>query len=147
MNKETLQKFKGVFMDSITKINPSTMKQPTKAYSNGILIPLGSAKLLFTTGQVAQDSEGKVIAPNDCAEQSRFILNHIGEILNAAEMSFDDVVKLQIFITNMDESSKISAVRDEYFKNSKPASTMVEINRLVKPECCVEIEATAVKIT
>jgi enamine deaminase RidA (YjgF/YER057c/UK114 family) len=134
-------------MSSITKINPQTMKQPTKAYSNGILIPLGSANLLFTTGQVAQDSEGKVVAPNDYTGQSKFILNHIGEILKEAGMNFDDVVKLQIFIKNMDESSKISAVRDEYFKNSKPASTMVEINKLVKPECCVEIEATAVKLT
>jgi enamine deaminase RidA (YjgF/YER057c/UK114 family) len=133
-------------MSTIKKINPATMKHPTKAYSNGILVPLGSANLLFVTGQVAQDSEGKVVAPDNAAEQTRFIFNHIGEILKDADMSFDDVVKAQIFVTNMDESSKVSAVRDEFFVSSKPASTMVEINRLVKPGCCVEIEVIAAKL-
>ena len=122
------------------------MKQPTKAYSNGILVPLGSANLLFVTGQVAQDSEGKVVAPDNAEEQARFVFGHIGEILKEADMSFDDVVKAQIFVTNMNDSSKISAVRDEFFVSSKPASTMVEIKRLVKTGCCVEIEVIAVKL-
>ena len=133
-------------MNTIKKVNPASMKQPTKAYSNGILVPLGSANLLFVTGQVAQDSEGKVVAPNDAAEQARFVFSHIGEILKDADMSFDDVVKAQIFVTNMDDSSKVSAVRDEFFVSSKPASTMVEINRLVKTGCCVEVEVIAVKL-
>jgi 2-iminobutanoate/2-iminopropanoate deaminase len=133
-------------MDTIKKVNPVSMKQPTKAYSNGILVPLGTANLLFVTGQVAQDSDGKVVAPDDASEQARFVFNHIGEILKDADMSFDDVVKAQIFVTNMDDSSKVSAVRDEFFVSSKPASTMVEINRLVKTGCCVEVEVTAVKL-
>jgi len=133
-------------MNTIKKVNPASMKQPTKAYSNGILVPLGSANLLFVTGQVAQDSEGKVVAPDDAAEQARFVFGHIGEILKDADMSFDDVVKAQIFVTNMDDSSKVSAVRDEFFISSKPASTMVEINRLVKTGCCVEVEVIAVKL-
>ena len=61
-------------------------------------------------------------------------------------MTFDDVVKAQIFVTDMEQSSKVSAVRDEFFVNSKPASTMVEVNKLVKPECCVEIEVIAMKL-
>ena len=61
-------------------------------------------------------------------------------------MSFDDVVKLQIFTNNMDYSSNISAVRDTYFSVARPASTMVEVSRFVKSGCCVEIEAIAVKI-
>ena len=133
-------------MNTVRKVNPASMKQPTKAYSNGILVPLGAANLLFVTGQVAQDSEGKVVAPNDAAEQARFIFNHIGEILADADMSFDNVVKAQIFVTNMDDSSKVSAVRDQFFASSKPASTMVEINRLVKTGCCVEIEVIAAKL-
>jgi len=133
-------------MNNISKINPVSMKQPTKAYSNGILVPIGNTNLLFVTGQVAQDDNGKVVAPNDFGEQTRFIFNQIGKILKDADMTFDDVVKAQIFVTDMGESSKVSAIRDEFFKNSKPASTMVEINKLVKPECCVEIEVIAVKL-
>lgn len=133
-------------MNNISKINPVSMKQPTKAYSNGILVPVGNTNLLFVTGQVAQDDNGQVVAPNDFAEQTRFVFNQIGKILNDANMTFDDVVKAQIFVTDMGQSSKVSAIRDEFFANSKPASTMVEINKLVKPECCVEIEVIAVKL-
>ena len=133
-------------MESITKINPASMKQPSKAYSNGILVPLGSANMLFVTGQVAKDDNGKVVAPYNFAEQARFIFGHIAEILKDAGMDFADVVKAQIFVTDMAESSKVSAVRDEFFAQSKPASTMVEINKLVKPGCCVEIEVIAVKV-
>jgi len=134
-------------MDAITKINPDSMKKPSKAYSNGILVPLGVANMLFVTGQVAQDDNGNVVAPNDFTEQTKFIFGHIGEILKSSDMSFSDVVKAQIFVTDMAESSKVSAVRDEFFADSKPASTMVEINKLVKPGCCVEIEVIAVKLT
>jgi len=133
-------------MSKIQKINPQSMKQPSKAYSNGILIPLGSANLLFVTGQLAQDSDGNVIAPNDAASQARFIFKHISEILKDGGMSLADVVKAQIFVTDIENSSKVSAVRDEFFDVSKPVSTMVEVNRLVKSECCVEIEVTAVKL-
>lgn len=122
------------------------MKQPTKAYSNGILVPLGNANMLFVTGQVSQDDNGKVVAPNDFAEQTRFIFGQIGKILKDADMTFDNVVKAQIFVTDMGQSPKVSAVRDEFFASSKPVSTLVEINKLVKPECCVEIEVIAVKL-
>lgn len=127
------------------KINPKTMKQPSKAYSNGILVPLGSANMLFVTGQLAQDSNGQVVGPNDAEKQARFIFEHIAIILDDAGMSMDDVVKTQIFLTDMKDSSKVSPVRDEFFCNSKPASTMLEVNKMVKDECCVEIEVIAIK--
>lgn len=129
----------------IKKVNPLSMKQPTKSYSNGILVPLENADMLFVTGQVAQDDKGAVVFPNDATAQTKFIFGHISEILKDVGMTLDDVVKVQIFVTNMDDSSKVSEVRDEMFLNSKPASTMVEVNRLVKVGCCVEIEVIAVK--
>lgn len=127
------------------KINPSSMKQPTKSYSNGILLSLGDTNLLFVTGQMAQDKEGKVVSPNDAEAQTQYIFDRIADILKDAGMTFDDVVKAQIFVTNMDDSPKVSKIRDTAFVNSKPASTMVEVTRLVKPECCVEIEVIAAK--
>lgn len=130
----------------ISKINPKTMKQPSKAYSNGILVSLTDADILFVTGQVAQDSSGNVVSPNNAAEQATFIFNHIAEILADAGMTHDNVVKAQIFVTDMQDSPKISAIRDKVFANSKPASTMIEVNRLVKDGCCVEIEVIAVRI-
>lgn len=131
--------------NTISKINPKTMKQPSKAYSNGILVSLADADILFVTGQVAQDSFGNVVSPNNATDQATFIFKHIAEILSDAGMTHDNVVKAQIFVTDMKDSPKISAVRDQVFANSKPASTMIEVNRLVKDGCCVEIEVIAVK--
>lgn len=131
-------------MNQITKINPTTMKQPTKAYSNGIFVPR-DADLLFVTGQISQDSEGKVVAPYDLAEQTRFVFGQIEKILNASGMTFDDVIKATIFVVDMAKSSCISPIRDEFFKNSKPASSMIGVTGLVKPECVVEIEVVAAK--
>lgn len=132
-------------MKTTSKINPASMKQPTKAYSNGILVPIGDVSILFVTGQVAQDDNGQVIAPNDFTAQTRFVFGQIEKILIDAEMTFDDVVKAQIFVTDMSQSSKVSAVRDMVLANARPASTMVEVNKLVKAGCCVEIEVIAIK--
>lgn len=131
---------------SIRKINPSSMKQPTKSYSNGILVPLGSADLMFVTGQVAQDTEGQVISPDDAETQTRYVFDRIADILRDADMSLDDVVKAQIFVTDMQDAPKVSKIRDEVFINSKPVSTLLEVNQLVKPGCCVEIEVIAARL-
>jgi len=132
-------------MNIIKRFTPESIKQPIKAYSNGVLIPLGTANLLFTAGQLAQDVNSNIIAPNDPTKQTKYILDHIGDILRDAGMSYDDVVKLQIFTTNIDYAPQISAVRDSYFSTAKPASIMIEVSRFLKPEYCVEIDATAVK--
>ncbi|MBP5490675.1 MAG: RidA family protein [Lachnospiraceae bacterium] len=128
-----------------SKINPLSMKQPSKAYSNGILVDLGTAKMLFVTGQLAQDNTGAVVFPEDYEGQTRFIFGHIGEILSDSGMTFDDVVKAQIFVKDIRKASSVSAVRDEFFSVSKPASTMVQVGGFVKDGCCVEIEVIAVK--
>ena len=132
--------------NEIKSINPKSLKQPTKAYSQGVLIPLGDAELLFVTGQIAQDIDGNVVAPNDAKVQTELVFSRIADILKESEMTMDNVVKAQIFLTNINDSSTVSNIRDEVFKNSRPASTLVEVKNLVKEGCCVEIEVTAVKL-
>jgi len=127
------------------KINPKSMKQPSKAYSNGIVVELDHSEMLFVTGQLAQDDNGLVVGPNDYEQQTRYIFYHIGEILKDSNMSFDDVVKAQIFVKDIKNASIVSKIRDEVFVNSKPASTMIEVGGFVKDECCVEIEVIAIK--
>lgn len=61
-------------------------------------------------------------------------------------MTFDDVVKVQIFIKDITQSKIVSAIRDDVFKNSKPASTLVEVSGFVKEGCVIEIEVTAIKL-
>lgn len=133
-------------MQEIKFINPQTLRIPTKSYSQGILVPLGSADMMFVTGQVAQDLDGNVIAPNDAEKQTEVIYQRISDILNEGGMTLEDVVKAQIFLTDIADGPTVSRIRDQIFKSAKPVSTLVEVNALVKVGCCVEIEVTAVKL-
>jgi len=132
-------------MNGIKKINPKLLKIPTRAYSQGIVIPLGNAELMYVTGQLSQDADGNVVAPNNTEEQTKVVFSRIKEILREGEMTFDDVVKIQIFIKDIKESKIVSALRDEIFKDAKPASTLVEVSGFIKEGCMIEIEVTAYK--
>ncbi|MGC2234944.1 MAG: RidA family protein [Pyrinomonadaceae bacterium] len=133
-------------MSSIKLINPESLRVPTKAYSNGLLLPLGVADLMFVTGQLSQDAEGNVVYPNNAEGQAKIIFDRISAILSEAGMSLDNVVKAQIFVTNIADAPAVSKVRNEVFNVSRPVSTLVEVNALDKDECCVEIEVIAARM-
>lgn len=132
-------------MVEIKRINPESLRIPTKSYSQGILIPLGNSELLFITGQLPQDIDGNIVASNDAKAQTELVFSRISKILQEAGMTMDNVVKVQIFVKDIKDAKIISGIRDEVFKNSKPTSTLVEVSNFVKEGCCVEIEVTAVK--
>ncbi len=91
------------------------------------------------------DSDGNVVYPDTAGKQAEYIYESLQAILHEAGASLDDVVKTTVYVTNMDDFAEISTVRNRYFKTAEPVSTLVEVNRLVKPECKVEIEVIAVK--
>jgi|TARA_B100002003_G_C14086653_1_gene522716 enamine deaminase RidA (YjgF/YER057c/UK114 family) len=133
-------------MNEIKRINPESLRIPTKAYSQGVLVPIGNTELLFVTGQLPQDIDGNVVAPNDAKTQTELVFSRISKILQESGMTIDHVVKVQIFVKNIKDAKIISKIRDDVFKNSRPASTLVEVSNFVKEGCCVEIEVTAAKI-
>ena len=115
------------------------------AYSHGIKVDLGNNKeMIFVTGQIAQDSKGNVVC-EDIEGQTEYVFESIQKILNEAGSSLDDVVKAQIFLTNIEDFSKVSPIRNKYFEKSKPVSTLVEVKALVKKGCKIEIEVIAIK--
>lgn len=128
-----------------TKINSNEFAQRLGAYSHGYKVEIGDTVLIFTTGQIALDKDGNVLYPEDSAKQAEFIYESLQKILGEAGASLDDVVKTTVYVTDMNDFPKISAVRNKYFKNAEPVSTLVEVNKLVKDGCRVEIEAIAVK--
>jgi len=130
----------------IRKLLPKDSPPARGAYSHGVLVPLPGADMLFVTGQVAVDPQGNVVAANDTKKQAEFVFENIGKILDEAGLSFRDVVKAQVFLTDINDFSKVSEVRNKYFAESKPASTMVEVSKLVREGCCVEIEVMAVRL-
>ena len=117
----------------------------TRAYSPGLLVEHDGSSTLYLTGQLAMDAQGNVVAPYDAGAQTEFIFGLIGSILEAAGMGFDDIVKVQTFLTHMPDFEKFSAVRNRFFADSRPVSTLLEVKGLAREGCCVEIEAVAVK--
>lgn len=127
------------------KINPVSLRVPTKAYSQGILVPCGNTNLLFVTGQLPQNIDGEIIHLGNIEAQTRLVFSRISDILQEAEMTFDDVVKLQIYVKDIKNAKVVSSVRDELFSESKPASTLVEVSGFVKEGCELEIDIVAAK--
>lgn len=128
-----------------TKINSSEFAQRMGAYSHGYTVEMGDTTLIFTTGQIALDKEGNVVSPDDPAKQAEFVFEALNKILGQAGASLDDVVKATIFVTDMNDFARISQVRNKYFQKSEPVSTLVEVSKLAKPGCRVEIEVIAAK--
>lgn len=117
---------------------------PIGAYSNGLSIPIGDRTLVFLTGQVALDKDGNVVFPNDPAMQTEYIFHKIDDLLHEAGGSLDNIVKVVIYVTDMDDFSKVSPIRNRFLGKARPVSTLVEVNRLTIDNCVIEIEATAV---
>lgn len=115
------------------------------AYSHGYSIDIGDSVIVFTTGQIALDKDGNVLFADNPGKQAEFAFESLQKILNQAGASLDDVVKATIYLTDMNDFPKISEVRNKYFKNSEPVSTLVEVSKLVKEGCRVEIEVIAIK--
>lgn len=128
-----------------TQLNPRDFTQITGAYSHGLKVDVGDSEMLFVTGQIAMDKNGTAVAPNDIVKQTEFVFQNINKILEEGGASMDDIVKAVIYVTDISKFKEISSIRNKYFANSKPVSTLVEINKTVKDGCDIEIEVIAIK--
>src|SRR5580693_4253064 len=109
-------------------------------YSQAVLID----KTLYISGSVAADQNGRLVAPGDMAGQMRAAYTNIRRTLAAHGVSFNEVVKETIYTTNMDALLKASDLRFEYYdKERLPATSWVQVQRLVDPGFLVEIEVVA----
>ena len=95
-------------------------------------------------GTTAVDEKGGVVGPGDPAEQTKFILSKIEKALTSAGATLHDVVRTRMFVTKIADWEAIGRVHGLYFKDIKPAATMVEVKALISPELLVEIEVTAI---
>jgi 2-iminobutanoate/2-iminopropanoate deaminase len=97
--------------------------------------------ILFVSGLTAHDAEGRLVGGTDTAKQTRQILMNLKLVLDAAGATMADVLKVTVFLTNIDDRAVINPVRQEFFGSARPASTLIEVSRLALPEMKVEIEA------
>lgn len=127
-----------------TKINPPDFTKTVGAYSQGMKVDIGDKAMVFVSGQLAMDADGNPVAPDDISVQTRFIFENIKTILANAGSALEDVVKVQIFLTDISKFPQISAVRNAYLEHIRPVSTLVEISRTVRDGCDIEIEVIAI---
>jgi reactive intermediate/imine deaminase len=135
--KASVARVETMAMDHYTA--PSVSTPP--GYSHAV----GAVGLIFVSGQVAFDSDGSVVGIGDMAEQTRQAFRNLGAVLERAGASYADIVKLTYFVRDVGAVAEIRAARNEFIDTtSPPASTLVEVSALVRPELLVEIEAVAV---
>ena len=118
----------------------------TGAFSNGYVVDLGSADMIFTAGHLATDRHGQIIGGSDAAKQAEYIYGVLEKILMEAGSSLDDVVKTTAYLTDIRDYPAVSEVRNRIFASREPVSTIVEAPKLVHPLAKIEIELIAVRL-
>jgi len=123
-------------------INPANLAAPLGPYSYAVKVEGG--QLLFVSGCVALDESGKLVGKGDVAQQSEQVMKNLKTVIEAAGGTLADVVKVTNYMRDAREFPKLAEVRARYLTPPYPASTMVEVSRLIHEDMLVEIEAMAV---
>ena len=121
-------------------ISSGTEGETTVGYSRAVRV----GNVVEVAGTTAVDEGGQVVGLNDPYEQTRYALAKIEKALIAAGASLKDVVRTRMFVTDITRWQEIGRAHGEYFRDIRPAATMVEVRALINPDLLVEIEATAI---
>jgi enamine deaminase RidA (YjgF/YER057c/UK114 family) len=98
---------------------------------------------VFVAGILPVDASGALVGGDDVVSQARFVFGELGRILAAASCSPGDVLKVTVFLTDVDDRPRINPVRRELFGAARPASTLVEVSGLAVPGAKIEVDAIA----
>jgi reactive intermediate/imine deaminase len=116
------------------------MPEPLSHYTDAVR----AGELLFISGVVPVDGEGRLVGGEDVVAQATAVFESLGRVLSAAGAAPGDVAKVTVFLTDVDDRARINPVRQAFFGDARPASTLVEISRLAVPGAMIEVEAVAV---
>jgi len=101
-------------------------------------------RTIHVSGQIALDHTGALVGERDIRAQTRQVFENLKAALAAADATFHDVVKITVFMTDVSDLTAFREIRDLYFTRNPPASSLVQVARLVRPELMIEIEAVAI---
>ena len=121
------------------EIRVEGLAEPISHFTDAVL----AGGFLHVSGIVAVDGEGRLVGGEDVVAQTRQVLDNMRAVLAGGGCRFEDVVKVTIFLTDIDDRPKINPLRQEAFGDARPASTLVEVRRLAVDGAKVEIECVA----
>jgi enamine deaminase RidA (YjgF/YER057c/UK114 family) len=122
-------------------LSPDSLPEPP-GYSH--VVSARPGRVVWTSGQVAMNADGTAAPPGDWEAQTRLCFQNLGRALEAAGAAWSDVVKLTYFVVDVSALGTIRTVRDEFVDTERPpASSLVQVAGLFRPDLLIEIEAVA----
>ena len=129
---------------SITRLNPPELGTPP-GYSQ--IVEVTAGRIIFIAGQTALDRDGNLVGKDDFAAQAGQVFGNLTIALQAAGCTPANLVKLTVFLTDMDNLARYREARNRFFASvtppAAPAVTLVEVSKLYGPDFLIEIEAIA----
>ena len=128
---------------AIKRGNPPGMKHVRATIYNHYVRVDQPKSLIFVSGQVSRDDDGNIVGGTSMLEQTRQCLRNIESALEKAGAKLTDVVRTRMFLVDIGEWELAGKAHGEFFGSIRPATTMVEVSKLIAPEMLIEIEADA----
>jgi reactive intermediate/imine deaminase len=125
------------------QITSTKLAKPNGHFSQAMAIE-ARGKLVFVSGLTARNAEGVIVGIGDIEAQTRQVCENLKAAMEAAGGALGDIVRVDVYVRNIEHFPIIHKVRQEYFAAPAPASTMVEVSKMVFPDYLIEISAIAV---
>lgn len=125
------------------QVTTGKVREPMGHFSQAIAIE-AKGKLVFISGMTARRPDGSIAGIGDVEAQTRQVCENLKAAVEAAGGTMGDICRVDVYVRNIEHFEKIHKVRREYFAAPAPASTMVEVTKMVSPEYLIEISAIAV---
>lgn len=124
------------------KITSPKLAEPNGHFAQATVVE-AKGRLLFISGMTARRKDGTIAGVGDVSEQTRQVCENLKAAVEAAGGTLDDICRVDVYVRNMEHFKAIHEVRRQYFTGDAPASTMVEVTKMVSPDYLIEINAIA----